>query len=162
MARLCSVPLRLLRSESALKLLLLLLLGTTHQIIERVHALRPLRLVSLHAHSSHVPLHLHAHTTHAHVHLVHLIHLTCHRLECHGLETSLVLLLLLGGLLVLLIHEGTERILSWQILLCCKWIALSSRLLCWLRILLLRVELVQHIQAIVRLELCCRLCRRCL
>ena len=116
MAWLCSVPLRLLRSESALKLLLLLLLRTTHQIIERVHALRPLRLVSLHAHA-HVTLHTHV-SLHSHTHAhVHLIHLSSHRLEAslthHRLETSLILLLLLSGLLVLLIHESTERILSW-------------------------------------------------
>ena len=105
-----SVKLRLVRAKATLKLLLLLLLGTRHQIIEWVHTLRPLRLVGLHSHG-HASSHAHSHSH------VHLIHLACHGLETalthHRLEPARHLLLLLSRLLlVLLIHQGTERVLS--------------------------------------------------
>jgi len=160
-----SVKLWLVRAEATLKLLLLLLLGSAHQIIERVHTLRPLRLVGLHSHG-HVSSHAHAHSH------VHLIHLAGHGLEAalahHRLETSLhlLLLLLLCRLLVLLVHEGAEGVLPWQVLLSGKWISLGSWLLSRLRWLLLRIELIQDVHAVVLLEWlrllgCCRLLRRC-
>ena len=160
-----SVKLWLVRAEATLKLRLLLLLGSANQIIERVHTLRPLRLVGLHSHG-HVSSHAHAHSH------VHLIHLAGHGLEAalahHRLETSLhlLLLLLLCRLLVLLVHESAEGVLPRQVLLSGKWISLGGWLLSRLRWLLLRVELIQDVHAAVRLEWlrllgCCRLLLRC-
>ena len=157
---LCSVPLiglLLLSVEAALKLwLLLLLLGSAHQVIEGVHS-GGSRLIGLHAHLHLLHLHLLVDLAHhllAH-HGSHRVHSTGHGLESasHGLEAALSWLLLLGGLLLLLAHQCAERVLSRQVLLGREWVSLSSGLLSRLRVLLLCVELIQLIQVIVSLEL---------
>ena len=110
--------------------------------VERVHAGRPLRLVSLHSHGHAA----HVHSSHLLLHLCHLdalLHGGCHLLLHHvGLLTHHRLESTRRWLLLLSAHHVGERISAWQTL-CCELVSLCGLLGLTRLYLRLRIEAIE-------------------